>query len=300
MRLQLTFVICLLLLLASGLAAAQDVEPAAGVSVAAAAQSRPRHALIVIGLPGDEERLTAFQEFVTSLQKALQSAGVEQSHVWTLFGRGDERYAAATRENISSAVDQLSGQLQPSSSLWVFLLGHGSEDGRTSAIHLPGPDLDARQWADLFAGIECQEEVFWLTQSASGGFVKALSRPGRVVIAATAASGEVNETEFPRVLTKVLQDDASDANGDGVITVSELFAAARMSVATYYERRGLLATEHPQLDDNGDGRGSEDADSAAGIDIADPLAPKPDGVLAAKLVWRRVPVTLPAIEDQDQ
>ncbi len=296
----MTLAACLLPLLATGLAAAQDLEPAAGVSVAAADQSRPRHVLIVVGLPGDEERLAGFQEIVTSVQEALQSAGAEESHIQTLFGRGDDRYSAATQENIASAVDQLRGQLQPSSSLWVFLLGHGSEDGRTSVIHLPGPDLDARQWADLFAGIECREEVFWLTQSASGGFVKALSRPGRVVITATAASGEVNETEYPRVLAKVLRDNATDTNGDGVITVLELFAAARLGVAAHYELRDLLATEHPQLDDNGDGRGSEDVDPTAEEDIADPLAPKPDGLHAAKFIWRSVPLTPPATEDNDQ
>ena len=190
---------------------------------------------------------------------------------------------------------------QPDASLWVFLLGHGSEAGRTAAIHLPGPDLDARQWAELFAGIECREQVFWLTQSASGGFIKPLSRPGRVVIAATAALGEVNETEFPRVLTKVLQEDyvAADANGDGAVSVAELFAEVRGGVASHYLDGQLLATEHPQLDDNGDGQGSEDPDLNVGEDIADPLALKPDGFRASEIIWRKMPMTEPAKESLD-
>lgn len=290
------FTACLLPLMATTPAYGRD----AAASDVVAAESPQREALIVVGLPGDDQRRAAFQEMVTSLQQSLKSAGFEESRIRTLFGRGDETYAAATQANISAAVDELREQLQPASSLWVFLLGHGSEAGHAAAIHLPGPDLDARQCADLFVDIECREQVFWLTQSASGGFVKPLSRPGRVVVAATAASGEVNETEFPRVLTQVLQEDsADDANGDGEISVAELFTTVRTGVAEHYLARQLLPTEHPQLDDNGDGQGSEDPDMKTGEGVADPLAPKPDGLRASEIVWRNKPLTEPATESRD-
>lgn len=297
----LAFAACLLSLMSTASAFAQEAEAAVDVGVKESIESTQKFALIVVGLSGDDQRRVGLQEMVVSLQESLRSAGVQESHVQTYFGRGSEIYPAATRETISAAVDQLRGQLQPHASLWVFLLGHGSEAGRTAAIHLPGPDLDARQWADLFAGIECREQVFWLTQSASGGFVKPLSRRGRVVIAATAASGEVNETEFPRVLTKVLQEkSAADANGDGAVSVAELFAAVRAGVAAYYLDGRLLATEHPQLDDNGDGRGSEDPDLNIGEDIADPLAAKPEGFRAAEIIWRKISKTEPATESLDR
>lgn len=299
MRLCIAFVACLLLLISTAPASGEDAKAAADAAVAKSIDSPQKYALVVVGLAGDDQRRAGFQEMATSLQESLKSAGFEEPRIRTFFGRGNETYVAATQENITAAVDELRGQLRPADSLWLFLLGHGSEALRTAAIHLPGPDLGARQCADLFAGIECREQVFWVTQSASGGFVKPLSRPGRVVIAATAASGEVNETEFPRVLTQVLEEDSADANGDGAISVSELFAAVRAGVAAHYLAGQLLATEHPQLDDNGDGQGSEDPELAASEDVADPLAPKPDGLRASEIVWRHAATTEPATESQD-
>ena len=109
--------------------------------------------------------------------------------------------------------------------------------------------------------------------SASGAFVPALSGPGRVVLTATRAN-ETNETRFPRHFIAALAGDDGDRNKDGRLSALEVFDFARRAVEREYEQEGLLRTEHPLLDDNGDGIGSLEPEAAAGT----------DGVLAGRRV----------------
>mgnify|MGYP003579036984 CR=1 FL=1 len=54
-----------------------------------------------------------------------------------------------------------------------------------------------------------------------------------------------------------LTSDAADADKNKRISVLEAFNHARTEVARAYEQRGLLATEHALLDDDGDKTGSQ-------------------------------------------
>src|SRR4030095_14795032 len=65
---------------------------------------------------------------------------------------------------------------------------------------------------------------------------------------------------------------AADADKNKRVSVLEAFQYAKAEVARAYEREGLLATEHPMLDDDGDKKGS-----------ADPSATGADGKVAAVL-----------------
>ena len=248
-----------------------------------------RFALIVAGLPGDAERGELFEQTVLDWSDSLKSlAGVTDDRLFILSGAGKvDGIPAATRENIQGMIREIVGQLQTEDSLWVLFLGHGSYDGQHTRLHLPGPDLHEGEWADLFARLNCREQVFWLTQSASGGFVRALSRSDRIVMAATQATGEVNETRFPHALTDVLRNDPAelDVDGDGSVSVLELFRATNDGVVAHFEENELAATEHSQLDDNADGAGSEAADLIEpGVVQLDPAAPQIDGALAAKTI----------------
>ncbi|MEQ1854004.1 MAG: hypothetical protein ABMA01_20725, partial [Chthoniobacteraceae bacterium] len=64
----------------------------------------------------------------------------------------------------------------------------------------------------------------------------------------------------------------TDADGDGVVTLLEIFEACRTGVAMSYERRGYVQMETPSLDANGDTRATTrptpaDAAAAAGIGL---------------------------------
>jgi hypothetical protein len=91
--------------------------------------------------------------------------------------------------------------------------------------------------------------------------VAPLARRDRVVIAATEADAETNETTFPAVFAKVLAaglDPAEhDFDKDGKLTLFDLYVAVGKEIAQNYATAEQLATEHAQLDDDGDGVGHE-------------------------------------------
>ncbi len=89
--------------------------------------------------------------------------------------------------------------------------------------------------------------------------MKPLAAPGRIVITATEADQEVNETLFPHALAETLAAPSAeiDRDKDGKISVFELYLAVVANVMKRYVADENLPTEHAKLDDNGDGHGSE-------------------------------------------
>jgi hypothetical protein len=233
------------------------------------AHSGARRALLICGLPGDDDHRKLFAGCVEKLHKALtERCGFAASEILVRFGDtsrpGDGPALAGARglsdrAGITAAIDELRGGQQPDDTLWVIVLGHGHFDGRHSHLNIPGPDLDEREFARLFAGLKAREQVFWITTSASGFFLKPLAAAGRIVITATEPDQEVNETLFPLALADVLDapPEGVDRDKDGRISVLELYLAIVADVLKRYVDAENLPTEHARLDDNGDGRGTE-------------------------------------------
>lgn len=232
------------------------------------------HALILVGLPGDEEHEKLFADTARDWRDWLTGKlDFDPGHVHILFGKKGSKDLAedpATREDLEKTVADLKKTLNPQDRLWVFFLGHGNYDGEHASFHIAGPDLHEDQLAKLFAGLSCREQVFWMTTSASGWFLKALSAKDRIVITATAAEEEYNETEFPQALATVTKRSLAqlDTNKDGKVSVLELFQHTVAEVEARFAADNRVPTEHAQLDDNGDGVGTE--------------KPVPDGKLEGK------------------
>lgn len=230
-----------------------------------------RHALVVCGLPGDAEHRKLFAELVEKLYAALTTRlGFAPEQTVVLFSDeatekdGPALRASrgpATREKLTETAAEIVGALQPDDSFWVFVLGHAHFDGRHTWLNLPGPDVNQLEFGTLFSEAACREQAFFITTPASGFYVKPLSQAGRVVISATEADAEVNETIFPHKLAAALADPpvlpAFDIDGDGQATLFDAYLWAARETAQEYASGELLATEHSLLDDNGDGRGSE-------------------------------------------
>jgi hypothetical protein len=279
----------------------------------ASATAGTRRALIVCGLPGDDEHRKLFAETVEKLHKALtEKYGFAASEVLVRFGvmsqPGDGPALAkarglSNREGITADVDELKKRLRPEDTLWVIVLGHAHYDGRHSHLNLPGPDLDERAFAKLFEGLKTREQVFFITTPASGFFLKPLATPGRIVITATEPDQEVNETLFPHALADALTTtpDGADRDKNGKISVFEIYLAVIADVMKRYVDDESLPTEHAKLDDNGDGHGSELQESylppelggIAGKKTEPKIGPKDDGALASKTYIEASPVLKP-------
>ncbi len=178
----------------------------------------------------------------------------------------------------------------------MIVLGHAHFDGR-AALNLPGPDIHADEFGKLFQGLQCREQVFIITTAASGFFVRHLSAQGRIVITATEADQEVNETLFLQPLADLLDSPPPkaeyDRDRDGRITVLDLYLTVVRHVMEAYRNQENIPTEHAQLDDNGDRRTTEvqmdylppelDGRARPGA-VPRPIRPPHDGALAARVV----------------
>jgi hypothetical protein len=274
-----------------GLAILLSLAPAWGDGVPPASkEAAPElkgQALILVGLPGDEEHEKLFAATVKQWRDWLTGPlGFNPADVRVLSSgagqRGDSN-GAATRAAIEKEAARLKQSLRPTDRLWVFFLGHANYDGEHAWFHIPGPDLREDEVGKLFAGLQCREQVFWMTTAESGRFVKDLSAKGRIVIAATRAGGEDNETEFFQALSTVVQRplEALDVNKDGKLSVLELYYRILAEVQIRYATDKRVPTEHAQLDDNGDGVGTERPL------VAEPgkkIGPGNDGVLSLNTI----------------
>ncbi|MCO6459217.1 MAG: hypothetical protein J5I93_28240 [Pirellulaceae bacterium] len=310
-------------LLALGLWPAGAAADDPTVERPAASQPGSSHALIVVGLPGDDAHRQLFDDIQRRWVAWLTGpAGFDPERITILSGAerrandarqpepaaggsppnkaaepnettepdkaaepAQPRRRPGTRDELETVARELTERLRPEDRLWVLTLGHANHDGRRAYLHLPGPDVDDRTWGLLFEKLGCREQIFWLTTSCAGWFVDRSSREGRIVIAATAADMEYNETEFPLALCRVAERPAAelDGDGDGRVSVRELFGAAVAEVTAIFTADKRAPTEHAQLDDNGDRRGTEwDQLTDSDAPPADAAQRPDDGQLAAK------------------
>ncbi|HUG67847.1 MAG TPA: hypothetical protein VMM76_08845 [Pirellulaceae bacterium] len=295
---------------------AQDIQL---VTEATTAASGAKWALIICGIPGDEDHHKLFSESIESLHQSLTtSLGFPAANIHIQFGAepsaedGPAVAAAggqATRSELNAAVARLREELQPSDALWVFVLGHAHYDGRNSYLNLPGAgdgetDIHQDDFGKLFQDIPAAQQVFFITTAVSGYFIRPLSAKGRVVITATEADREVNETLFHAALAETLSEptekDKFDVDDDDKITLFDLYINVTQNVARRYLAEMLLATEHAQLDDNGDGRGTElqldyltEEEGGRVTPGSEPpkIRPNSDGHLAQQIV---LPIIFPA------
>jgi hypothetical protein len=151
--------------------------------------------------------------------------------------------------------------------VYIFLAGHGSHEGAESRINLPGPDLTAADLATALEPLNDRRVVVVNSTSASGDFLPALSRNGRIIITATKSPFERNATRFGGQFVAALAAGGADADKDGRVSMLEAFLYARRETGRIYESDNRLLTEHAVLDDNGDKQGSA-APGAEGEDGA--------------------------------
>ncbi len=275
-------------ILLSGSACCLAQEPPASV------RAPQRWAVILGGLPGDAEHAAAFRRMADTIQKWLsESQQIPTEQILRLpieapaeAAAGEAFATPPTAEAIRTMFADLNEKLRTDDALWVFTLGHGNYDDRHAWFHVAGKDPSSEDFGKWLSDVPCREQVIWLTHSGSGWFVKPLSRPGRIVIAATAADDEFNETEFPWALATVVKSQVTslDSDQDKAVSVAELYDAVVKEVSRRFKHDDRLPTEHAQLDDNGDGVGTEDLSQAKSDDpsAAAPQVPasKVDGDLA--------------------
>src|SRR5262249_18223947 len=193
----------LCLLLATGVAAQPKAQPDAN-----------KFAVIINGAGGEPVYAKQFEQWTTELQTAL-------SQRYGFDGRQLTVLPHATADDVKRTFNQLKSQMQPNNVLFVFLIGHGSFDGKESKFNLVGPDLSAGEYNALLSSFPPNRIVVFNMASASGEFVKSLAAKGRIIVTATKSGQESNATRFAGYFIAALNATDADTDQDGHVSVLE-------------------------------------------------------------------------------
>jgi hypothetical protein len=219
-----------------------------------------KFAVIVNGAGGEPAYAKQFAEWTTDLNSVLaQRYGFDPKQIKVLSEK------TATAAEVKNTFATLKSQLDANNVVFVFLIGHGSFDGKESKFNLVGPDLSAADYNQLLTALPTRRIVVFNMASASGEFVKSLSAKGRIVVTATRNGQETNATRFAGFFINALKATDGDTDQDGHTSVLEAFVYATRLTEEFYKRAGRLATEHALIDDNGDGVGREKPEAGEGL-----------------------------------
>jgi len=223
------------------------------------------YAVVVSSLGGDAAYEKVIQGWGKDLAAALRKDRNAGGRVFWLAAVKEEGvHAESRKEEIVKLFGELAARVRPGDTFGLFLVGHGSYDDYDYRLSIPGPDLTAQEWAELLGRIRAERQAVVNMTSASGGSVEALQRKGRVIVTSTTAGRERNFSVFGRYFVAALQDEAADADKNQVISALEAFRYATREVTRYYESAKRLATEHPVLEDKGEGEGAREPGPANG------------------------------------
>ncbi len=241
------------------------------------------HVVIIAGKGGTTEYTAKFGRYAQQLQDVLQQQhGFRPVQITMLAENGAP--LVSTNVNVETTFMKLATTMRSEDVLFVVLLGHGTADANFSKLNLVGEDLRDWDFARLLEKVPARQQVLINTTAASAGFVEKLAREERVIITATRSAEEKYATIFPEYFVEALaKGEEVDLNKDQKLSLLEAFDYARDRVVRFYEQANRLRPEHPLLEDNGDGLGSEIP--VAQAFIANVTATPSDGRLAARIFF---------------
>jgi hypothetical protein len=254
-----------LLLLLAGVVCAQTTNPPPPKKKSPVDPNK--FAVIINGAGGEPAYANQFEQWTAELSSVLADRyGFDGKQIRVLTEKpADATTTRSTAEEVKRTFTTLKSQLDTNNILFVFLIGHGSYDGKESKFNLVGPDLSATEYNALLSALPTQRVVVFNMASASGEFIKSLAAKGRIVVTATRSGQETNATRFPGFFIAALNAPDSDTDQDGHTSVLEAFVYANRLTDEFYKRAGRLATEHALIDDNGDGVGHEKVEAGEGL-----------------------------------
>ena len=257
----------------------QSVDPPGMMETGTA--SGLQYGLVIAGIGGEQKYVDRNLDWARGFRDVLSSDyGFSEDRLTLLVedpaGVGGFPAVKSTLVEIRRVLTALADLVRPGDDLFILLIGHGSATDAGARLNIPGPDLRADMLRDALEEIGARYTVVVNGASSSAPFIEALSGPGRVIVTATKSGAERLSTVFPEHLLAALKAKAGDLDKDGRISVLESFVYARNKTSEWYAGEGLLATEHPLLDDNGDGRGTRE-----------PGPGGTDGMLAGRVYFGR-------------
>ncbi|GAB4110690.1 MAG: hypothetical protein Kow001_11700 [Acidobacteriota bacterium] len=181
------------------------------------------------------------------------------------FEKWADTAAGICRDQLKAAVFRLDGRTQVKAQilqtvteaatagngdLWIFLVGHGTWDGREYRFNIKGPDLTTADLAEALDRLGDRRILVVAATSAAGGLLQRLGGPHRVILAAT-RERERHPPLFLSFFLEGLTSAEADRNKDRRVSLQEVFDFCELKVAAWYEEQGRIRTEHAGLNDAG-------------------------------------------------
>jgi hypothetical protein len=236
--------------------------------------------LIISGSGGEQNYEERFESWGNRLRAALSTSSNVTEDELILLNENGKADKQSRKEIILKVFENYSSILKSEDSLIIYLIGHGSFYNAKAKLYLPGEDLRAEDLSDWLNAISARHIAIINTSSSSAPFINVLSAPNRIICTATKSEREVNATEFMEWFIEGIEDLKADRNYDEGVTIWEACLYAAEQTQAWYKREGFISTEHPILDDNGDGLGSRFIDEET-MDVVEL-----DGILAKQVYIR--------------
>ncbi len=202
--------------------------------------------MTVAGLGGEDVYAQRFEGLASDIDSLLE----KEPNATVITLSGDE----STKANIEAKLGEIAGKAGPEDTFMLLLIGHGSYDMLDYKFNIPGHDITATELNSLLNRIKAKQVIVNAT-SASGGALSVLQAKNRIIVAATKSGTEKNATVFGRYWVEAFRDAAADADRNDSLSALEAYTYAERKVAEYYETQKRLATEHPIIEDTGEGEG---------------------------------------------
>jgi hypothetical protein len=218
------------------------------------------YALIIGGLAQDKLFYDSFWNAASGLYNILSAKyGYSSENIIFLFEHEGKEPGVVDgipdKKNVQNAFSQLAAKVKPKDRVVIFMVGHATSSGGITKFNLPQRDILDSEYTDLLNQIKSDNMIIILTFPHSGAFIKYLSQPGRVIITSSSAR-EGYDGEFSRIFIESLSSGKTDI--DGKSSLLDVFLYTKKKIEEWYEADGSVQSEHPHLDDNGDGVGSQD------------------------------------------
>jgi hypothetical protein len=165
----------------------------------------------------------------------------------------------STRANVESAFAELAQKVQPTDRFLLFTIGHATKQRRGLKFNLPGRDFSDTECTDWINQMAAEQMILFLGTPYSGRMVSQVSKAGRIIIVSCSRREGYMRSGFGNILVDAFSDGGADTDADGAISLLEAFLYTQDRVKAWYDDDVSVQSEHPHLDDDGNGIASRKA-----------------------------------------
>lgn len=222
------------------------------------------YVLILGGVGGEKSFYDEFWSATSRIHNLLTDEyGYSPEHITFLFEDEGELPGLvdgkSTKANVESAFAELAQKVQPTDRFLLFTIGHATKQRQGLKFNMPGRDFSDTEYTDWINQIPAEKMVLVFGTPYSARMVSQVSKAGRVIIVSCSRRERFMRSGFGNILADAFSNGGADTDADGAVSLLEAFLYTQDRVKAWYDDDLSVQSEHPHLDDDGDGIASRKA-----------------------------------------